>query len=119
LILLPGDSPVGLRLPLGSLPVVKSHDHWPERSTFEELPPLPARKAIIKALGNKTADTFAKDPVGLVRTALCAEVRGGTLHLFLPPVEYGEHFCELIAAIENVANRTQNSRSAGRLWPAG
>ncbi len=30
-------------------------------------------------------------------------MRGGTLHIFLPPLAYIEHFLELIAAIETVA----------------
>jgi len=108
LILLPGDSPVGLRLPLGSLPVVKPEEHYPERSPLEQTDALPKRDALLKSLDKRAQKSiatppFAKDANGLIKTALCAESRDGALHLFLPPLTYAEHFLELIAAIETVA----------------
>lgn len=108
MILLSGDSPVGLRLPLSSLPMPKEakDEVCPDRSTFESLPPLPTRAALEKIMlkGGDADDTsFANDPNGLIRSALCAEVRDGVLHLFLPPVAWAEHFLELITAIEYVA----------------
>jgi uncharacterized protein (DUF2126 family) len=55
--------------------------------------------------GSAKPDTaFAKDPVGLIRSALCAELRGGILYLFLPPVSYFEHFLDLVASVETVAS---------------
>lgn len=109
MILLTGDSPVGLRLPLGSLPNPKESQKeiCPERSTFEITSALPKRTVLEKIFSkhNKADDKiFSKDPNGLIHTALCAEVRGGVLHLFLPPITWAEHFLELIAAIESVSS---------------
>ena len=47
--------------------------------------------------------TFRTDPNGLIRSAICTQVRDGNLHIFLPPVAWLEHALELIAAIEWVA----------------
>ncbi|MCZ4279899.1 transglutaminase family protein [Kiloniella laminariae] len=112
LVLLAGDSPVGLRLPLASLPFPDEakDEICPERSPFEATEPLISHPEITKtvARGTKTDDkSFAKDPNGLIRTALCAEVRNAVLHLFLPPVAWLEHFLELIAAIETIAARNK------------
>ncbi|MEO1135873.1 MAG: transglutaminase family protein [Pseudomonadota bacterium] len=110
LVLLTGDSPIGLRLPLGGLPSPEDaqEEIAPERSTFDAAPPLPQRAALEKNLAQCGAPddrVFAKDPNGLIRTAICAEARGSVLHLFLPPVAWAEHWLELLAAIESVALR--------------
>jgi uncharacterized protein (DUF2126 family) len=49
--------------------------------------------------------TFAgsTDAAGVVRTALCVELRGGTLHIFLPPLDRAEDFLDLTTAIEDTA----------------
>lgn len=110
LVLLTGDSPIGLRLPLSGLPYPEEayEETAPERSTFDAPPPLPERGALEKQLAQREDlddSAFAKDPNGLIRTAICAEVRGGVLHLFLPPITWAEHSLELLAAIETVAAR--------------
>ena len=108
LTLVPGDSPVGLRLPLNSLPFVKGaeDEFFPERSPFEQVKDLPSRDAlgnIFAKRGGKKSMDFARDKSGLIKSALCAEVRDGILFLFLPPLSYIEHFLELITGIETVA----------------
>ncbi|MFT3996823.1 MAG: transglutaminase family protein [Asticcacaulis sp.] len=114
MMLVPGDSPVGLRLPLGALPFVsqaaaEAH-YFPPRSPFAPTDPLPDAQGLIdgfaKALDKPKADPKRwEGPNGLVRSALCAEVRHGKLFLFLPPLTYAEHYFELISAIEAVAVR--------------
>jgi uncharacterized protein (DUF2126 family) len=99
LVLLAGDSPVGLRLPLASLPHEKAKEILPERSPADQRDPLPNLEALLP----KTASTLHEDTS--IRTALCAEIRGGTLHLFLPPLSYAEHALALLAAVEAVAEK--------------
>lgn len=110
MVLLIGDSPIGLRLPLSSLPYPSNSEDevCPERSSFETTERLPSRAAILDSVLSR-ADVddkpFKEDANGLIRTAICAEVRNGVLHLFLPPTAWLEHFVELIAAIELVAQK--------------
>ncbi len=113
--LLPGDSPIGLRLPLSLLPKIDKKiaaaEICPERSPFAKVEPLPKRETFLKVLPareaeqNKLSKAFTADPSGLVRSAVCAEVRGGTLRVFLPPLAYAEHFIDLATAIEFVAGK--------------
>lgn len=105
LLLLPGDSPLGLRLPLGSLPVVEDADKefWPERSPFEQLASLPAYGSFLMRTSTVPQEKYAADANGLTKSALAAEVRGRLLHIFLPPLVHVEHFLELVAVIESVA----------------
>ena len=95
-LLVPGDSPMGLRLPLDSLtwaPPPTTHDP----STFEARGPLPDPTAGSSAV---VVPVDQAPP-----TALCVEVRNGRLHVFLPPLERLEHAVELLAAVEAAASR--------------
>ncbi|MGH3683695.1 MAG: DUF2126 domain-containing protein [Pseudonocardiaceae bacterium] len=105
LMLRPGDSPMGLRLPLSSFtwrPVLVE----PERSPFEERGPLPApppRPAPAvpssqPATAGPSASVVPSDQAP--PTALCVERRDGRLHVFLPPLEHLEHAVELLALVE-------------------
>ncbi|MEO5328363.1 MAG: transglutaminase family protein [Magnetococcus sp. THC-1_WYH] len=96
LFLLPGDSPMGFRLPLDSLEVDPAHPHEPdkERCPFSEPDDLVAEP------------TVARWRQGFVRTALTLELREGRLYLFLPPMVRLESFLALIKAIEETANQT-------------
>lgn len=112
LVLLTGDSPIGLRLPLGSLPMPAGYDDefWPDRNTFDDLPTLPSREDLQATLAArvKTDDKdFCDDANGLIHSAICAEVRKGIVHLFLPPTARAEHFLELMVAIEAVATKLE------------
>ena len=108
LVLLTGDSPIGTRLPLASLPSPKEADEEivPDRSDLEMSKALPSAEYLSKRLDQNEKSTdkaYKEDPNGLIKMAICAEVRGGVLHVFLPPVAWSEHFLELIAAIEKTA----------------
>ncbi len=115
LYLLPGDSPVGLRLPLPSLPWVDPKDvpevHEPDPAVLREPLPVPARGVAIAAppeVSRKGTERDRKPKVGesaswIVRKALCVEPRGGRLHIFMPPVDSAEDYVELLAALEDTA----------------
>jgi uncharacterized protein (DUF2126 family) len=109
--LIPGDSPLGFRLPLDSLPWVAKVDfpwvHPPDQTrTFQ---PLPARSKVLLQRKPATEESGERKPAAfesaawLTRTAICAEARNGTLYLFLPPLEALEDCLELYAAIEATA----------------
>jgi uncharacterized protein (DUF2126 family) len=121
LFLMPGDSAMGFRLPLDSLlwvapdgrPVFHEPDPFAPRAELPvvrlpQLPPLPpgsgAADAAAPAHAPPPGQTVAPD--GVIRTALCTEVRGGILHVFLPPVSSVESYVELIAAVEEAARAT-------------
>ncbi len=96
IVLLHGDSPAGLRLPLDSI-------SWkPPRPSFEvdpltvggELPDAAASGAVV-------ADAETAPP-----TAMVAEVRDGLLYIFMPPTGALDHFLDLIARVEIAAAKT-------------
>ncbi|MBM7481302.1 uncharacterized protein (DUF2126 family)/transglutaminase-like putative cysteine protease [Bradyrhizobium sp. USDA 3686] len=109
LFLMPGDSPLGLRLPLDSLGYVPP-DQYPyivERDPMEargKLPvfSLPARPDAPERLEPEQLNTSVP-----VRTAMSVEVRDGVLCAFMPPVEQIEDYLEMIAALEATAEEMQ------------
>ena len=149
LFLIPGNSPIGLRLPLDALPVI-AKSKMPqrvERSLFEEVSTLEyfhetiaARYGLISdhnempkqfvrqqvleeeiITAEKKKKDLSKSPkireeeeepdaevtfeVDTIRTALSLEVRDGLLYLFIPPLQYLEHYLDLVASIEAAAEK--------------
>ena len=122
--LMPGDSPMGFRLPLDSLPwVAKSDFPWIyERDAWEDLPPLPPPRSItqsylVRPSATAVPEGFQEQGVAsggipaqgesspdTIRTALCTEARGGTVHIFLPPLRFFEDYLDLVANIEATAS---------------
>jgi uncharacterized protein (DUF2126 family) len=109
MILIPGDSPMGLRLPLDSLVWVAEADQEPiiEQDPFDDRGPMPDYYEVIQsdtlADNGKTATGEKKKEKEIVRTALCIEARQGRLYIFMPPVSCLEHYLHLLAAIELTA----------------
>ncbi|OBI13595.1 DUF2126 domain-containing protein [Mycobacterium sp. E2497] len=96
IVLLPGDSPAGLRLPLDSI-------SWrPPRPSFDTDP-----QTVGDALSPEPGTAVVEDPETAPPTAMVAEVRhsshGDLLYLFMPPTEALEHFVDLIARVEAAA----------------
>lgn len=116
LFLIPGDSPVGLRMPLDSLPggaIARSpvlmqdpfdrRDPLPPRFVAQQ-PWLNAQQPQAEARGG--GPQAEPRPGGLaegVRSALAVEPRAGLLGVFLPPTENAEDYLELVAAVEDAA----------------
>jgi uncharacterized protein (DUF2126 family) len=141
--LIPGDSAMGYRLPLDSIPWAAPGD----RPLNEALDPgaprgvLPDRERISwqrYVAGNPEAQNWPGQveqvlgeervldrdvaeqrrrrttpsplPPGqgesapwIIRTALCVEIRGGVLRVFMPPQRYLEDYLELVTAVEDTA----------------
>jgi uncharacterized protein (DUF2126 family)/transglutaminase-like putative cysteine protease len=137
--LIPGDSPMGYRLPLDSIPWVKESErpYLFEQDPMEDRGPLRDRVALARQM-RLTGGLEARSPIGfmeqvlekgpgrvrrersvvehsdlppaagesapwIIRTALCTEVRGGVLRIFMPPQRYLEDYLELVAAVEDTA----------------
>jgi uncharacterized protein (DUF2126 family)/transglutaminase-like putative cysteine protease len=110
LMLTPGDSPLGLRLPLNSLeiPIHEYEQYHPESDPLTERKPLADAGKNLESLSNlalnKSSENAIFNEIGyVIRTALCFEARGGRLHVFMPPLTYLEHYVALIEAIEDTA----------------
>ena len=106
LYLIPGDSSIGLRIPLGSLPTVKPEDYpyITPADPYEARGELPDLDAIYQRATPPDAPKPAsrkKPPI--VRTAISVEPRDGWLQVFMPPVARVEEYLELIAEIEMAA----------------
>jgi len=128
LYLVPGDSPMGLRLPLDSLPrmdpsnlpVVSETDPMAARARLPVRPAKDLQRFIATGIPGDHVRPSGQ-PEGLpwvaverrpqrgesagwiVRTAFCVEPRQGRLHVFMPPVSALEDYLELVAAVEDTA----------------
>jgi len=126
LFLVPGDSPLGFRLPLQSLPSLAPADypfllpadpfaprrplsdpritHPIKTESFQPpyAPPSPplVPETLPQAAG---AAAHANEPDSAVRTALSVEVRDGRLCVFLPPTETLNDYLDLVATVEATA----------------
>ncbi len=110
LLLVPGDSPVGYRLPLGALPHVPEADYphvgpadpIEDRGALPEFAPAQHRleKSAFTAADpvQDRREQVISDVVGMVRTAIWVEPRAGRLCVSMPPVEKVEDYLELVAA---------------------
>ncbi|MBN9315533.1 MAG: transglutaminase family protein [Devosia sp.] len=125
LFLVPGDAPVGYRLPLGSLkhlepsayPHVVPRDPLIALADLPEVEELLRHKVEVRVGHHAQPSTFTPDLTenqqineqvldeidGAVRTAISVELREGRLCVFLPPVSTVEDYLELIAASEQAA----------------
>ena len=122
LILSPGDSPVGYRIPVETMPWVA-----PDRLVYalvdggegdglgsdglggfarlmpekSRRPELFGQEPAVDALPMVPGD--AKDAPVLIRPAMCVEVRAGRMHVFLPFVPVLADYLDLVAAVEDTS----------------
>ncbi|HRZ05663.1 MAG TPA: transglutaminase family protein [Candidatus Competibacteraceae bacterium] len=119
LYLIPGDSPMGYRLPLAALPWVEDTDR--------NIPHAQSLFEFRTALGDSHGEVmrrysdflrggpaqrhsdFQEQPAAALdvsktlHTALCVESRDGHLYIFMPPLGQLEHYLDLLACIEQTA----------------
>ena len=124
LYLVPGDSPVGYRLPLGSLPDVPKTsfpyiyetDPTVERGDlpdYEGSETEPEKQEREQQRASFTASEAVQERVEQkigevgdeIRTAISVEPRDGRLCIFMPPVEDVEDYLDLVAAAEDAATK--------------
>ncbi|HTC90351.1 MAG TPA: transglutaminase family protein [Bryobacteraceae bacterium] len=119
MFLVPGDSAMGYRLPLSSLPWTKPEDAlWDfDPDPFgvrEDLPSKPERRrflfdapptedAPIPEADKAKPPEKGESAKPVLRPALCVQAREGKLFVFMPPVEYVSDYLVLVAAIEDTA----------------
>jgi uncharacterized protein (DUF2126 family)/transglutaminase-like putative cysteine protease len=128
MFLIPGDSPMGLRLPLDSLPWTPNR-HLPAvtpqdpTAPRQSLPPARGRTAQPNIVPPVAVDSpsRSRQPISeqhlpqhgqpseskTIRTALCIEPRNGQLHLFMPPLERLEDYLDLLQAVEQTTETLQ------------
>lgn len=123
LILIPGDSPLGLRLPLADLPWSKTPRENLAADPFAPRQELPSREQLIKGFGvsqsgdvtestpesevERQPTVSTNEPDEIIRTAISVEARDGKLHIFMPPCETLDQYVALITAIEESAAEKQ------------
>jgi len=111
--LIPGDSPMGYRLPLDSQPWVTRSDypyvHAPDPMQshaplprYAQVHQQPRPGAVSAAVVNRLPAPHESAP-WITRSAMCAEPRNGVLHVFMPPVERAADYLQLVAAVEATA----------------
>src|SRR5262249_16693062 len=101
LFIVPGDAPVGSRLPLSSLPRLDptSYPHVLPSDPFAEPaeltgPDCSKQQLPVAQLGNTEE---------AVRKALAVEPRDGRLCVFMPPIEQLGEYLELLSVVESTA----------------
>ncbi|MDX2307180.1 MAG: transglutaminase family protein [Hyphomicrobium sp.] len=113
LFLAPGDSPMGLRLPLSSLPWVPpvSYPHVVAADPMAPSADLPdpdeirqTYQRVAQPGGQEQLDLQEDIEGATVRTAMAVEVRDGRLCVFMPPVTSIEDYIEILTALELTAD---------------
>jgi uncharacterized protein (DUF2126 family) len=118
LFLVPGDSPIGFRLPIESLPHVPKEDYpyfipsdpfAPREALPGDEPEKEEQRTIQHAAGGGADRQRVMEQGagvdGVVRTALAVEPREGRVCVFLPPTETANDYVELIGCVEETAAR--------------
>jgi uncharacterized protein (DUF2126 family)/transglutaminase-like putative cysteine protease len=95
LVLVPGESPAGSRLPLEAL-------SWKDPDFTGEESYTRAGPSLNEAVGQPRATMVDPDEAP-VRTAVVVEARDCFVHVFLPPLEKLEKFIELVGLIDKAA----------------
>jgi uncharacterized protein (DUF2126 family)/transglutaminase-like putative cysteine protease len=113
LFLVPGDSPLGFRLPLPSLTYLPPHEYPhvipadPFAATGALPLPHPSRQRFRRGAERETRrerpTTQRATPGRPARTALAVEPRHGRLCVFMPPVVELEDYIDLVAAVEDTS----------------
>ncbi len=103
LFLLPGDSPIGFRIPLDALPAVPpdQYPHIVPLDPYAPRGPLPDYDDVYRTPPAAAPPVPGKATI--VRTAISVQPREGRLYVFMPPIARLEDYLELVAHLEAAA----------------
>ena len=115
LVLSPGDSPMGYRIPVTAIPwvapdeLVYEYEGGPADGDLNERIKLPSRPARRLELFEREPEPDPLPPVlekaesaeQLIRPSLCVQVREERMHVFLPYVPVIADYLDLVAAVED------------------
>ncbi len=99
IVLIGGDSPAGLRLPLDAIA-------WKPAPVTPDVDPLAPTVAVEYHGVANPGIALVVPPFGVPTTAVVIEQRGAFVYVFLPPLEHFKDFCELISVLEQSASVT-------------
>jgi uncharacterized protein (DUF2126 family)/transglutaminase-like putative cysteine protease len=119
MFLIPGSSPMGLRLPLDQLGWVQQVER--EWVTQEPRAPAPLQEGTggsaprlppvaADAESDEVRHSFKTQTLvweGIPHAALCIEPRDGKLYVFMPYLNNFDHYASLLAAIEDTCSKEQ------------
>ena len=117
LLLTPGDSPIGYRIPTEAMPWVAPDEiaYEYEAAPFTNQVKLPSRPARRMDLFEKKPEadplpalsSAAETATELIRPSLCVQAREGRLHVFLPYASQLADYLDLLAAVEDTCRHLQ------------
>jgi uncharacterized protein (DUF2126 family)/transglutaminase-like putative cysteine protease len=117
LLLSPGDSPIGYRIPTESMPWAAPDEleYQREAAPFADRIKLPSHPIRRMELFQKNPVTdplpalsaTAETPPELIRPALCVQARESRLHVFLPYASKLADYLDLVAAVEDTCQYLQ------------
>ncbi|MGA9564289.1 MAG: transglutaminase family protein [Candidatus Korobacteraceae bacterium] len=117
LLLTPGDSPIGYRIPTESVPWVAPDElaYDFEDAPFADRVKLPSSRSHRMDLFERKPETdrlpaisnSSETALELIRPSLCVEVREGRLHVFLPYSSKLADYLDMVAAIEDTCQYLQ------------
>lgn len=124
LVLMPGDSPIGFRIPTEAMPWVAPDEleYEFESAPFDDRVKLPAHAPRRPDLFHTqpAADPLppqsatAETATELIRPSLCVQAREGRLHVFLPYASRLADYLDMVAAVEDTCQHLNLP-----VWPEG
>lgn len=110
IFLIPGDSPMGYRLPLDSLTWVDPKEREQVFSIcpltpVDLLPKLQPHVYSNSLINAKDIEPIIPQKEVPIRTSLCVEIRGGRIKIFIPPLDSILAYLELLKNIEATSRK--------------
>ncbi|WP_235297381.1 transglutaminase family protein [Portibacter marinus] len=107
LFLIPGNSQIGYRLPLDRISIKANATENIEvpADPLSDQEVLYTKDQFSEKIEDRLTRSSTYDNASVFKTAICAQVTNGNLHVFLPPLEEINGFLDLIYTIEYCASK--------------